>query len=75
MTEKDKKIITDAKKTGTPIFVFTAKDKLAYDAVLNYFISCTTHKCSSKHCEGVNERAREFYAWQRDNSDKVKLPD
>ena len=75
MKKKDKKIIEDAERDGIPIFVLTAKDKLSVDAILDYEVHCLRHNCKPEHTNAVHDRLHEFEAWQRDNADKVKLPD
>lgn len=73
MTPKDKKNIEDAEREGIPIFVFTAKDQLAF-SVLNYYMhKCKNAGCNDTHIIGVIERMYEFEGWKLNN--KVKLPD
>lgn len=72
---KDKKIIEDAKRDGIPIFVLTAKDQLSTDAILDYEVKCIIAKCSPEHIDAIHKRVYEFEAWQRENPEKVKLPD
>lgn len=73
MTEKDKKIIEDAERENIPIFVFTAKDVLSFNMLVIYRDACEA--CSKEHCQQIEERIDEFYLWQKNNPDKVKLPD
>ena len=75
MTEKDKKIIVDAEKNGTPIFVLTAKDKTSYETILDYHMRCVEAKCDKEHLISIGIRATEFHDWQLMNKNKVKLPD
>lgn len=75
MTKKDQKIITDARREGIPIFVFTAKDSLAMEALHSYKAECDYQECNPEHIIGIQERIDEFEAWRRENSEKVKLPD
>lgn len=75
MNAKDKKIIEDAEREGIPIFVFTAKDVLSLDVILDYEVKCFRAKCGINHTEGVHERFNEFLNWQKENSGKVKLPE
>lgn len=74
MTEKDKKIIEDAEKNGTPIFVLTAKDKNSTATIYDYHDNCITH-CDEKHLTGIAKRIIDFEEWQEANPDKVKFPD
>jgi len=71
MTTKDKKIIEDSEAKGIPIFVLTAKDSLALDAILAYHKLCKDAGCSKEHTDGVMRRASEF----EDYEGNKKLPD
>lgn len=75
MTEKDKKIIEHAEKTGTPIFVLTAKDICSTQAMAAYLTSCISNLCEMNHLEGIVNRIKEFQEWQAANPDKCKIPD
>jgi len=75
MTDKDKKIIADAKKNGTPIFVLTAKDSMSIRTMYNYMFHCEDNGCDAEHINGVNKRIKEFAAWKGQNPDKVHTPD
>jgi hypothetical protein len=75
MTIKDKKIIEDSEREGIPMFVFTAKDLLATDALERYRIMCQRERCSSEHVAGIEARIKEFKNWHMMNEDKMKYPD
>lgn len=75
MVKKDKKIIKESKKTGIPIFVFTAKDKLAFEVLKNYYEACKEAKCKKKHISGIEMRILEWATWMMENKKKLKLPD
>ncbi len=72
---KDQKIIEDSERNNIPIFVFTAKDKLALAAIRTYHMDCITAKTSQEHCNAVMERYKGFKEWQKKNKKLVKLPD
>lgn len=74
MTEKDKKIIEDAEREGIPIFVLTAKDKIALQALIEYRDSCGVI-CSNEHYQGIEKRIDEFAEWESNNLNKMKIPD
>jgi deoxyhypusine synthase len=74
MTEKDKKIIENAENENIPIFVFTAKDALSTEILLEYEARCMS-KCDFTHIEGVRSRIKDFVSWQKANIGKVKIPD
>lgn len=71
MTKKDEQILEHARKTGTPIFILTAKDKLSIPILFEYWRMDN----NKQHAEAVRERITEFQQWQYDNPDKVKSPD
>ncbi len=75
MTEKDKRIIEDSETNGTPIFVFTAKDKISVEVLLAYEQACYHNGCPKAHCDGLIDRITEFENWQKANPSKTKLPD
>lgn len=75
MTEKDKKIIEDAEKEGIPIFVFTAKDVVSSTTLAYYWNRCISAGCKPEHTKAILDRVNEFKEWQRNNQNKVKLPD
>lgn len=75
MVKKDKQLIEDAEKNGTPVFVLSAKDDVSYFALEAYYNHCVAAKCTKVHCDAVMERIKEFTEWQTSNPDKVKLPD
>lgn len=75
MSEKDQKILKDAKKDNIPIFVFTAKDKLSVIILSNYLQQCAMNNCPQEHVKEIAERINEFMDWQVENMDKVELPD
>jgi len=75
MTDKDKKIIADAEKNGTPIFVLTAKDQNSIAAIWEYFGKCEETNCAQEHIDSVGNRYNEFIDWQDANKKKVNLPD
>jgi hypothetical protein len=74
MTDKDKKIIEDAEREGIPIFVFTAKDAKALEQLVRYRDDCA-EDCSNEHYQGIESRIDDFYQWQCENTDRVKIPD
>lgn len=74
MTKKDKKIIEESIINDTPIFVFTAKDKLSIVALKSYLDVCVD-SCTSEHSIGILKRINEFRDWQIENNNKVKYPD
>lgn len=76
MTEKDKKILEDAKRDNIPVFILTAKDALSVAALLAYRDFCASEQeADLNHIEGVKERIYEFEDWQALHPEKVKLPD
>ena len=75
MNKKDEKIIKDAEKNKTPIFVLTAKDELSIDALEAYFVECVNVGCDDDHLDGIQDRISEFKYWQQSNESKVKIPD
>ena len=75
MKTKDKKIIEDAKREGIPIFVLTAKDVLSIYALKEYEAICESADCKPEFIHAIVDRIKEFDKWQKENADKVKLPD
>ena len=75
MTPKDKRIIEHAEKTGTPIFVLTAKDAAAIKTIEDYKRNCSILGCNETHISGISSRINDFLSWTVSNPDKVKLPD
>jgi hypothetical protein len=75
MTKKDKQLIEDAEKNGTPIFVLSAKDKFSVMVLYEYLSLCKISVCSPEHVGGVQDRIIEFNEWQNSNNKKVKRPD
>jgi hypothetical protein len=75
MTEKDLKIIEDAEREGIPIFVLTAKDLIAVNAITSYYNACCWAKCNDQHCNAIERRIEDFKTWKALNPDKMKLPD
>jgi len=75
LSSKTAKIIKDAEENGTPIFILTAKDKLAMETLDEYLMLCASNNCTSQHTDDVKNRMDEFEEWQNNNQDKVKLPD
>ena len=71
----DKKIIEESEANGTPIFVLTVKDLLSWKALQLYHTQCAHNLCNPDHLKGITNRMVEFKAWQKNNPDKVKLPD
>jgi hypothetical protein len=74
MTEKDKKIIEDAEREGTPIFVFTAKDSKALEQIVRYRDDCA-NDCSNEYFQGIEKRIDAIYQWQCKHPEKIKIPD
>jgi hypothetical protein len=75
MSPKDEKIIKDSEAKGIPIFVFTAKDRIAI-SVLDYYKSlCKAEECPQSHISEIEVRIDEFKNWVKDNPNKVKNPD
>lgn len=74
MTDKDKKIIEDSERDGIPIFVLTAKDRLALDTIIAYREMCAK-ACTPEHFQGVEKRIDDFYKWRIKNEGKMKMPD
>ncbi len=74
MTDKDKKIIRDSAYNNIPIFVLTAKDKMAVETLIAYRDLCAAD-CSTEHFQGIEKRINEFTNWEVDNPDKMKIPD
>lgn len=74
MSKKDKKLIEDSEKNGTPIFVFSAKDKFAIRILKWYLFECFDD-CSEEHIKGIEERIIEFREWQHENKSKIHIPD
>jgi hypothetical protein len=75
MTLKDKKIIEDGETKGIPIFVLTAKDQISLSILDYYRALCRSEECPQTHISEIGERIDEFKKWQKNNPDKVKLPD
>jgi hypothetical protein len=75
MNKKTKKIIEDSERDNIPIFIFIAKDILSLDSLRDYYADCDEFSVSDEHCKGVSDRIKEFELWQKNNPDKVKLPD
>jgi PHP family Zn ribbon phosphoesterase len=75
MTPKDTKIIADAEKTGTPIFVLTAKDQESLKTLMDYSWNCQKAGCDPSHIDGIANRIKEFSEWQRTHANNVKRPD
>ena len=75
MTAKDKKIIEDSEAQGIPIFVLTAKDFISVSTICAYLDFCRAEQCPSEHISEIVARIHDFRDWQKDNPDKVKLPD
>ena len=75
MTEKDRKIIEHAEKTGTPIFVLTAKDAASIQTLKDYRQHCKSIGSPESHTDGVTIRIFEFQDWELENKKKVKIPD
>ena len=76
MTVRDEKIIKDANEKNIPIFVLTAKDKLSYNTIADYYhSSCINANCSKEFLDDLKGRIQEFKQWQEDNKEMVKIPD
>jgi hypothetical protein len=75
MTNKDKKIIEDSEAQGIPIFVLTAKDFVSTSTINRYRDLCRAEECDIAHIAEIGTRIDEFRKWQKENPDKVKLPD
>lgn len=75
MNKKDEKIIKDARKNNIPVFVLTAKDSVAVEAMREYMEVCSFVNCPKDHINGVYERIKEFEDWQHKNERLVSKPD
>ena len=74
MKKKDEKILKDAEEQNIPVFVFTAKDMLSVQAMMEYRELCKIF-CDQKHVDAVNARIVEFLNWQEKNIDFIDIPD
>jgi len=74
LTLKDKQIIDDAREKKIPVFIFTAKDSLSV-RILYFYRSLCRKFCNTAHIEGVDNRLKEFIAWQDEHREDVKEPD
>jgi hypothetical protein len=75
MNIKDERIIKDSEAKGIPIFVFTAKDRIAVSTLQYYVQLCKAEECPESHISEIKVRIGEFRNWARDNPDKMKNPD
>lgn len=58
-----------------PLFVIRAQDQLAPQAVANYLAMSNANGVNSDQLELVARTVNDIKAFQRDNADRVKLPD
>ena len=76
MLPRNKKIIEDSERENIPILVLTSKDKLAMNALADYYhSSCLAANCNPEFMADLNERIKEFRLWQKENPNRVKIPD
>jgi hypothetical protein len=57
-----------------PLFIFRAKDKLAFDTLTYYLHKCIEDGCSREQLKTLSEMCSEFRTWARNNPDKMKQP-
>lgn len=60
---------------GEPFFVFRAKDILSTMALDEYAKLVERYGPLSGQLQSIGDAIHDFQQWQRDNPDKVKLPD
>lgn len=73
---KGHRIVRDCTSAGEPFFVLRAKDLLSVPAIKQYFNSLSDYEGDDPtHVIQVGEILAEFKTWQRQNPDKVRLPD
>lgn len=76
MSDRDKKILAETKETDEPIFIFRAKDILSMFPLKEYERRVEDYAGDDhEHLMAISVRITEFRDWQRNNADKIKLPD
>jgi hypothetical protein len=58
-----------------PLFVIRAKDQLGLAQVRNYGTLCRARGCKAAHLDGIDRAERDFEAFRREHSDRMKKPD
>lgn len=67
--------IKKSKEERFPIFVLSAKDRIAIEAINDYKNRCIENNCSDSFIIDIQKRINEFKKWRIENPDKIKLPD
>lgn len=76
LSDRDKKILYETRDTDEPIFIFRAKDILSMFALKEYDRVVEMYQGDDHEFQGhIVDRIAEFRDWQRNNADKIKLPD
>lgn len=58
-----------------PVIVFRARDMTTPDLLAYYLMRCVKKGSPMRHLELIIGSIERFRSWQRDNPDKVKVPD
>lgn len=82
---KSNRLVIENKETGSiipesePIFIFRAQDQYAYQALSAYHhivtVAAPEYRCNDKFRVDLGQSMVRFAEWQRDNIEKVKIPD
>lgn len=76
LSERDQKILNETSQTDEPIFIFRAKDILSMFPLKEYERRVEDYAGDDHEFQlHVATRIAEFRDWQRNNADKIKLPD
>lgn len=57
-----------------PIFIFRARDILAFPALVHYFELCQKSECTKEQLASLHGMITEFAKWMGKNKDKMKQP-
>ena len=67
-------MLQSAKENNEPIFIIRAKDKHSTMLLETYLEECEFGS-PKNHIEEIKEILSDFKKWQKENPDKIKIPD